>query len=258
MRAKTLAFALGQAPTPTLADTRPHEPAIDQPAIDRVDLAALDRVLRSERAPPNSMMLSELDGFLTGLAVGPELVSPSEWLPLAWGQAAPGVVSSEAVTAVAGALFARYNEILREIADDALAPVFWTDRDGKMVTADWGEGFLRAIKLRMDAWKPLFRTRSSKFLAPILWTCRDENGRSLLGLGPAADDGLAEAAMELIPTCVMSVAAYWRRSGSTRRSMVSGPGARGALHRAAEKTGRNDPCPCGSGNKFKRCCGQAG
>ena len=22
----------------------------------------------------------------------------------------------------------------------------------------------------------------------------------------------------------------------------------------APKTGRNDPCPCGSGNKFKRCC----
>ena len=26
--------------------------------------------------------------------------------------------------------------------------------------------------------------------------------------------------------------------------------------RAAPKTGRNDPCPCGSGRKFKKCCGQ--
>ena len=24
-----------------------------------------------------------------------------------------------------------------------------------------------------------------------------------------------------------------------------------------EKTGRNDPCPCGSGKKFKKCCAQA-
>ena len=23
------------------------------------------------------------------------------------------------------------------------------------------------------------------------------------------------------------------------------------------KTGRNDPCPCGSGKKYKRCCGSA-
>ena len=25
-----------------------------------------------------------------------------------------------------------------------------------------------------------------------------------------------------------------------------------------EKIGRNDPCPCGSGKKFKKCCGKAG
>ena len=25
--------------------------------------------------------------------------------------------------------------------------------------------------------------------------------------------------------------------------------------RQAEKIGRNQPCPCGSGNKFKKCCG---
>jgi len=25
--------------------------------------------------------------------------------------------------------------------------------------------------------------------------------------------------------------------------------------REAEKVGRNDPCPCGSGKKYKKCCG---
>ncbi|MGH6629209.1 MAG: SEC-C metal-binding domain-containing protein [Burkholderiales bacterium] len=28
-----------------------------------------------------------------------------------------------------------------------------------------------------------------------------------------------------------------------------------ALH-PAQKPGRNDPCPCGSGKKFKTCCGR--
>jgi SEC-C motif-containing protein len=27
--------------------------------------------------------------------------------------------------------------------------------------------------------------------------------------------------------------------------------------RSAPKVGRNDPCPCGSGKKFKKCCGEA-
>jgi uncharacterized protein UPF0149 len=45
--------------------------------VDQVDLEALDRFLMSDRSPPDSMMLSDLDGFLTGIAVGPELVLPS-------------------------------------------------------------------------------------------------------------------------------------------------------------------------------------
>ncbi len=32
-------------------------------------------------------------------------------------------------------------------------------------------------------------------------------------------------------------------------------GARGSFPAHAEKTGRNDPCPCGSGKKYKKCCG---
>ena len=27
------------------------------------------------------------------------------------------------------------------------------------------------------------------------------------------------------------------------------------VQRAEEKVGRNDPCPCGSGKKYKKCCG---
>jgi uncharacterized protein YecA (UPF0149 family) len=27
------------------------------------------------------------------------------------------------------------------------------------------------------------------------------------------------------------------------------------VRRIAPKVGRNDPCPCGSGKKFKQCCG---
>jgi preprotein translocase subunit SecA len=28
------------------------------------------------------------------------------------------------------------------------------------------------------------------------------------------------------------------------------------IHSDAEKVGRNDPCPCGSGKKYKKCCGR--
>ncbi|WP_197030781.1 SEC-C metal-binding domain-containing protein, partial [Halomonas sp. BC04] len=28
------------------------------------------------------------------------------------------------------------------------------------------------------------------------------------------------------------------------------------VRREGPKVGRNDPCPCGSGKKYKQCCGQ--
>jgi SWIM/SEC-C metal-binding protein len=34
------------------------------------------------------------------------------------------------------------------------------------------------------------------------------------------------------------------------RTLAGKPSA----HREAPETGRNDPCPCGSGKKFKKCC----
>ena len=39
-----------------------------------IDLDALDDYLMSDRAPDDSMGLSDLDGFLTGVIVGPELI----------------------------------------------------------------------------------------------------------------------------------------------------------------------------------------
>jgi uncharacterized protein len=32
---------------------------------------------------------------------------------------------------------------------------------------------------------------------------------------------------------------------------------RQSLRRSTPKIGRNDPCPCGSGRKYKKCCGAA-
>jgi Uncharacterised protein family (UPF0149) len=40
--------------------------------------------LAFDHAPDGNIGLSNLDGFLTGIVVGPELNLPSEWLPVIW------------------------------------------------------------------------------------------------------------------------------------------------------------------------------
>ncbi len=54
-----------------------------------------------------------------------------------------------------------------------------------------------------------------------------------------------------------------REQGAPKREKVAEPvtashgdsGPRKPVARSSEKVGRNDPCPCGSGKKYKKCCG---
>ena len=47
-----------------------------------IDLKELTDYLDSDQSPGDCMGLSDLDGLLAGIVVGPELVMPSEWLPM--------------------------------------------------------------------------------------------------------------------------------------------------------------------------------
>ncbi len=66
----------------------------------------------------------------------------------------------------------------------------------------------------------------------------------LVGDADELEDLRADAT-DLIPSCIFKIDAYWK---AHRR-----PGATSELR--GRKPGRNDPCPCGSGRKYKRCCG---
>jgi SEC-C motif-containing protein len=49
-----------------------------------------------------------------------------------------------------------------------------------------------------------------------------------------------------------------REAGENRR-LAASPGEKPPTFAVeTPKIGRNDPCPCGSGRKFKKCCGAAG
>ena len=67
----------------------------------------------------------------------------------------------------------------------------------------------------------------------------------MLCLEPEDEDRIAAEAATLLLGCGMAIDDYWRQPKLTR----------GATRRT-RKRGRNDRCPCGSGKKFKRCCGR--
>ena len=54
-----------------------------------------------------------------------------------------------------------------------------------------------------------------------------------------------------------SVTALAAQEGSTADDHRSEPARVEPIRNMGQKVGRNDPCPCGSGKKFKNCCGKS-
>jgi uncharacterized protein len=144
--------------------------------------------------------------------------------------------------------------IVREAEVGAFGPIFWETQDGTVVAADWAEGFMHAVALRAHAWEPLMRSkRHGRLLLPILALCAEEKGDSPLGLEPDEEDRVMDEATEFIPVCVTEIATYWRKRRPTHATGASQPVS---VSLTANQPGRNAPCPCGSGRKFKVCCGR--
>ena len=74
---------------------------------------------------------------------------------------------------------------------------------------------------------------------------KEETIRNLFLVRLAADDGLQELTSERDQEMQLS---YGDGMGDSQPKTVK---------RQAAKVGRNDPCPCGSGKKYKKCCGKA-
>ena len=224
--------------------------------ITDVALDALDAYLCSDRSPPECMGLSDLDGFLTGIAIGPEVIAPSEWLPIVWGHEQPVFADEGDVRTVLGGIMSRFNEILRETQDKIYEPILWTAPDETVIASDWAEGFAQAIALRPAAWGLLINDEEhTHLLFPILGLYANESGESVLGLDAETEDMLFEEAPSLLAGCVTEIAAFWRERRVGVRGDLRVDRVKGAAHMAA-RPGRNDPCPCGSGRKFKKCCGR--
>ena len=198
-------------------------PPFSQPG--PVDLDALNDYLLSDRSPPECMDVSQLDGFLAGVVIGPEMVMPSEFLPVVWGGAHPDFADAAEAEAIIGSILGRYNEIAESLDAEPseYAPVFWEDRTGNSITEDWAVGFMQAVALRSDAWEAaLFDDETAMLLIPIgiiAGLSEPEIGLNDATLSDEFLDELMERAADLLPGCVVGLRAFWMdRAGAATGS----------------------------------------
>ncbi len=190
------------------------------------------------------MLLTELDGFLTGVLVCPVAIPGSEWMQTIWGVDEGGLPPFDEPADVqwfADAVMARYREIERDLVRGKPQPIFdIDDRNGDILWELWIDGFAEVKALRPDAWAIPSSAEAREALSRIeLLIAAAEDDGTLDGM---EIDALQVTAVSDISRCMPTL---YRAAGRTDAAATAAP----------TKVGRNDPCPCGSGKKSKRCCG---
>ena len=246
--------------------------------LSEAEFDELDGLLASVPEPLEPLDAVMLDGFLCGVLVQPRLIPSDEWLPFVfdagghrWGEAEPSaelqraralILRRHAALNRSLAEFGGFEPFVLEplpsaegeVAADGASPPFEADAPSgsgnpvRDMLAPWVSGFEQALQLLPG-------------LADLSDSEIDATAARVLQFLPADDDAATASsdapAAAPIPSLdaalgalVAAVADLYDITAPMRYKVD-------VSRRETPKVGRNDPCPCGSGRKFKQCHGAA-
>ena len=216
------------------------------------NLRKLDEFLCSGAVSDDAMLLSELDGFLAGVVVCPDLIKPSEWLSVIWGGESPEFDSQHQAQGVIDLIMKHYNGIIRQLDRGEYSPLYDIDVDDSILWETWVEGFFSAMELRPGAWIALAEDDDEDLQRALFVLGRlGDLAAPPYGGDPMDSDAvMKEYASDLIPMHVALLHETRLRKAAKNAPFPNAPFPLDF----GPKVGRNDPCPCGSGKKFKKCC----
>lgn len=221
-------------------------------ALAEADFDRLDRLL-GELDNDDAMIVEELDGFLAALACAPEPVSTGDFLPLVFGNE-PGAVEplrGKAPSDELASLVRRHAQAVAESLDAGeFTPVLAYDEQGAPDGSAWAVGFLRAVEMAPASWDAMLAEKEFGDALDahdaLAATLDDEPGARALSRRER------EALIDAMIADVGDIHEFfrpYRQAGTTPQALRVA-----TVRRAQPKVGRNEPCPCGSGRKFKACC----
>jgi uncharacterized protein len=213
----------------------------------------LEAFLLSDATPTECMDISMLDGYLTAIIIGPNPIPASEWMPGVWGEKVGDALKFKnpaQAKHIQNLVLRLYNERVQSLLEpqQQFIPLIYQDEvEGgtEAVIDEWCIGFITGTQLDREGWAPLLEEddTTTAMLAPIA-LYGTEAGQDELQADPELRAQLHEH-VDVLGECVIGLRDYWL---PTRKANTT-------FRREEIKTNRNDPCPCGSGKKFKKCCG---
>lgn len=211
----------------------------------------LDDVLMEYGNDDSILDVAELDGMLTAILSGPNMISPRHWFAEIWGgeQYSPDWKSKQEFTRFMDLVIQHMNDIADRLCyyPEELSPLFeYRLVAGKeiIIAEEWCFGYMRGVAL--DDWSGLPRELTAE-LEAIAFHGKEENFPRLEKMSL---DEIQQSIEKILPA-TLRLHAYWLRQRTPVEEVMS---LSPSPYVAPAKVGRNDPCPCGSGKKFKQCC----
>ena len=230
------------------------------------DPGALQAFLDHPSRPEGTFRYHELQGFLFTVVSAPDLVPPSDWLPIVFGDEKAAYASLDQANEILGEIMALYNTTNAAVLDpptvlpadcplhkDALAN-FADDAP----IAQWSRGFLRGHQWLEQLWEEtvpedLTEELEATFMALSFFSSREmaEGFHAETSTSDQSFEVMADAIHQTVPRAV----ARYAHMGRSIAEVLAERDADAPELTHDAKVGRNDPCPCGSGRKYKKCCG---
>lgn len=213
----------------------------------------------------------ELCGFLMAVCSSPEMIPPRDWLPVVLGEELNIPEELGEPDAVLGAIMDLYNwvnfQVLSgltpipenmEIDDDPFA-----NFGDQSAVGQWSKGFYEAHDWLSEVWEECLNEELedelASYLLPLSFFLDENYARAVYEDFARQDKSFHEVAehmLLLFKHAALDYALLGRTIAETLDELEAQES--GEEHTPFQhdepKVGRNDPCPCGSGKKYKKCC----
>jgi uncharacterized protein len=226
----------------------PGEASMSKEQFEVDELTRLEELLTPLAASGSTMRPDEVQGFFTALASGPDTLDEGFWWNEVLGDA-PAFARAEDEAELRALLGRLYATVVAGLAAGQMPdPILYAgDESEEPDLWPWCNAYLYALDVVPSDWFELADDEGfEELLLPVMalgGMFEEEGSEDLMDFSEQEMAGFADE----LPQALQAVYEYWRakqQAPSTQR-------------REGDKVGRNDPCPCGSGKKYKACCGKS-
>jgi uncharacterized protein len=218
---------------------------LDEPLSD-ADYDELEAFLGSNVVPQDCMDLEMLDGFLTAIVSGPDLIQPSEWLPVLWSDSQRSVTpvfqNNEQAERILSLVLRLQQSIRRTLAESPtrFKPLLYhaetdaKDERSPPEASAWCEGFMTGVLLREQEWEPLYAEESSRdWMLPIEALAYGDHDPEYLGWVDSEEKRLGM--IDELPIATVLICRFWQERN---RTDTPNRAERRAQRREASRKGR--------------------